>query len=159
MDKKQAAQNVYKQLRNYLDEQDIKYDRNDEEMNIWFAMRGDDMRVPLDIRIDEKYQMVKVLSPLEFKIPQEFREDMARVINQLNFMIINGCIDYDFETGSVAYRINATFEDSIIGNGTLHYLIGTAINTVEAFNVKFFLIVNGKMSAQAYLKKLTSDNK
>lgn len=158
MDKKQAAQNVYKQLCNYLTEQDIKYDRNDEEMNIWFAMRGDDMRVLLDITIDEKNQMVRGLSPLEFKIPQELREDMARVINQLNFMIVNGCIDYDFETGTVAYRINAYFRDSTLSGGTFHYLIGALVNTVEAFNVKFFLIVNGKMSAQTYLKKLTSSN-
>lgn len=154
MDKKQAAQNVYKQLGNYLANQDIKYDHNDEEMNIWFAMRGDDLRILLDITIDEKNQMVKVLSPLEFKIPQELCEDVALVINQLNFMIINGSIDFDFETGSLAYRINATFEDSIIGDGTLHYLIGTAVNTVEEFNDKLYMIANGAMTCKQYLDKL-----
>lgn len=154
MDKKQAAQNVYKQLHNYLANQDIKYDHNDEEMNIWFAMRGDDLRILIDITVDEKNQMVKVLSPLEFKIPQELCEDVAYVINQLNFMIINGCIDFDFETGSLAFRMNATFEDSIIGDGTLHYLIGAAVNTVEAFNDKLYMIANGVMTPQQYLKQL-----
>lgn len=154
MDKKQAALNVYKQLGNYLDNQDIKYDHNDDEMNIWFAMRGDDLRILIDITIDEKKQVVKVFSPLEFKIPQELCEDVAYVINQLNFMIINGCIDFDFETGSLSYRINATFEDSIIGDGTLHYLIGTAVNTVEAFNDKLYMIANGVMTPQQYLKQL-----
>lgn len=154
MDKKQAAQSVYDQLRNYLAEQDIKYDCNDEEKNIWFAMRGDDLRILIDIIVDEKSQKIKVLSPLEFKIPQDLREDVAHVINQLNFMIINGCVDYDFESGSVSFRINATFEDSIIGNGTLHYLIGTAVNTVEAFNDKLYMIANGVMTVQQYMNQL-----
>lgn len=157
MDKKQTAQNAYKQLCGYLQEQDIKYDSNEDEKNIWFAMRGDDLRILIDITVDEKNQMVKVLSPLEFKIPQKLREDVALVINQLNFMIINGCIDYDFGTGNVAFRINATFEDSLIGNGTLHYLIGTAVNTVEAFNDKLYMIANGVMTPQQYLNKLTSN--
>lgn len=154
MDKKQATQDVYNQLRGYLEEQDIKYDHNDDEKNIWFAMRGDDLRILIDITVDEKNQMVKVLSPLEFEIPQELREEVALVINQLNFTIINGGIDYDFESGRLAFRINATFEDSIIGNGTLHYLIGTAVNTVEAFNDKLYMVANGVMSAQQYLKQL-----
>lgn len=154
MDKKQAAQSVYDQLRNYLAEQDIKYDHNDEEKNIWFAMRGDDLRILIDIIVDEKSQKIKVLSPLEFKIPQDLREDVALVINQLNFMIINGCVDYDFETGSVSFRINATFEDSILGDGTLHYLIGTAVNSVEAFNDKLYMIANGVMTAQQYMNQL-----
>lgn len=154
MDKKQAAQSVYDQLRNYLAEQDIKYDCNDEEKNIWFAMRGDDLRILIDIIVDEKSQKIKVLSPLEFKIPQDLREDVAHVINQLNFMIINGCVDYDFESGSVSFRINATFEDSILGNGTLHYLIGTAVNTVEAFNDKLYMIANGVMTVQQYMNQL-----
>lgn len=154
MDKKQAAQSVYDQLRNYLAEQDIKYDHNDEEKNIWFAMRGDDLRILIDIIVDEKSQKIKVLSPLEFKIPQDLREDVALVINQLNFMIINGCVDYDFETGSISFRINATFEDSILGDGTLHYLIGTAVNSVEAFNDKLYMIANGVMTAQQYMNQL-----
>lgn len=154
MDKKQAAQSVYDQLLGYLAEQDIKYDHNDEEKNIWFAMRGDDLRILIDIIVDEKSQKVKVLSPLEFKIPQDLREDVALVINQLNFMIINGCVDYDFETGSVSFRINVTFEDSILGNGTLHYLLATAVNTVEAFNDKLYMIANGVMTTQQYMNQL-----
>lgn len=140
MDKKQAAQSVY--------------DHNDEEKNIWFAMRGDDLRILIDIIVDEKSQKIKVLSPLEFKIPQDLREDVAHVINQLNFILINGCIDYDFESGSLAFRINATFEDSILGDGTLHYLIGTAVNSVEAFNDKLYMIANGVMTAQQYMNQL-----
>lgn len=154
MDKKQAAQSVYDQLRNYLAQQDIKYDHNDEEKNIWFAMRGDDLRILIDIIVDEKSQKIKVLSPLEFKIPQDLREDVAHVINQLNFMIINGCVDYDFESGSVSFRINATFEDSILGDGTLHYLIGTAVNSVEAFNDKLYMVANGVMTPQQYMNQL-----
>lgn len=157
MDKKQAAQNVYDQLRGFLAGQNIKYDCKDDEKNIWFAVRGDDLRILIDITVDEKNQMVRVLSPLEFKIPQELREDVAIVINHLNFIIVNGCIDYDFESGSLLFRINARFKDSILGDGTLYNLIGAAVNTVEAFNDKLYMIANGVMTTQQYLNQLLSE--
>lgn len=148
------AKYVYGQLREYLDAVDIHYDSNDEEMNVWFACRGDDMRILMDIFIDADAQRIRLASPFETKIPSEMRDEVAVAINKLNFGIVDGHMDLDYETGYIGYNLRIPYRDAVLSVDTFKYLITTTFSTVDAINEKFFLLAEGKITCEQLLNSV-----
>lgn len=150
MDMKEAKY-VYGQLREYLDEAGVHYDRNDEEMNVWFAIRGEDIRILLDIFVDADAQIIRLTSPFDTKIPSEMRDEVAIAINKLNFGIVDGHMDLDYETGYIGFNLRVPYRDAVLSSDTFMYLIAATCETVDALNEKFFLLAEGKITCEQLL--------
>lgn len=150
------AKYVYKQLREYLDASGFHYDSNDQEMNVWFAARGNDMRVLADIYVDADMQQIRLVSPFEFKMPKELRNEAAVAINEINYGIVKGRIDYDYESGSIGFSLCNSFEDAVMSNETFHYLVGTLLSSADMLNDKLYLMSEGKISAEQLVRSIFS---
>lgn len=151
------AKYVYGQLREYLDSINIHYESNDEELNIWFSARGNDMRVLVDIYVEANSQRIRLSSPFETTIPSELRNEVAVAINKLNFGVVDGHVDFDYDSGNLYFNLRILFKDAVLSNDTFRYLLGTTFSTVDALNDKFYLLSEGKITCEQLLNAVLGD--
>lgn len=151
------AKYVYKQLREYLDSNDIKYESNDSEMNVWFGGRGDDMKIVLDIYVDAESQRVRLMSLFETIIPEELRNEVSVAINKLNYGFVNGRVDFEYDSGRLGFSLRIPFMDAVLSDEAFRYMIGTAFTTVDLLNDKFYLLSEGKITCDQLLKTVFGD--
>lgn len=148
------AKHVFSLVCEHLDERGLRYTRDDENLNAYYAVVGEDLRVIVDILVDAKRQIVRITSPYEFSIPEELRVDAAKIINMINYRLVNGFFNYDITSGQITFVVNTTFADSLIGKGTIGYLIGCTTSMADRFNDKLFMFAKGAISTEQLMNML-----
>ena len=147
------AKNIYESLINWLDRDNWRYKRNDENHLIESGMGGDDLHMRFTIRVDEKREIISYYSELPFKVPGDKMVDMAIAVNAINNSLLNGYFEYDL-AGSVCFKMSNAFAGcSGITDEVFAYLIFTATNTVDDYNDRLFMLTKGMISADDFLNE------
>lgn len=146
MDEKnsKSAERAYRAVIDAINKIGLKYGEGGD-MSVSFSMSGDDLNMDFLIAIDAERGIVRLLSPMPYRIPKERRVDSAVVIAQINYKIINGFFEYDIEGGTVMYKMNVCYRDSLISSEAIEYMILYAAETVEKNNDALFLFGKGAL--------------
>lgn len=150
----QATKQIYDSICAYLDGENWKYEKFEEDGVIRYHVDGDDLKMPFVWFIDEAHQVIRVFSQLPFKMPEDKRVEGAVAVSCINDCIINGCFDYKMGDGTICFRMSQAFMGSILGDELYQYLLGCSIQTVDAYNDKLFMLSKGMLSLQDLLKSL-----
>ncbi len=142
---KQAA-SLFKTLCDYLDENEWKYDKADDSLGIMLVTKGDDLPIPVMIRINPDLMVLSVYTTMPFEVPEDMRVPMVVAVTAATHCMIDGGFDYDVESGQILFRITSTYRDSIIGKKLIEYMLGCACVMTDEFNDKFYKMVQEKMS-------------
>lgn len=138
---------VFKSITDHLTNNEFKFDRDDEELSIEMIVRGSDLPMEVRFRVIDERKVMRLISLLPFRVPQEKRADMAGVICRINDQLLNGCFDFNLEEGVVIFRLTQIFQGSLIGDETIRYMLALSFTTIDEYNDKLFMFTQDKMTA------------
>lgn len=147
-----TAKVIYEQLCRVLDAKQWKYDRHDEDLVIYFAVKGEDIPMEFTFGVDVDRQLVRLRSLLPFKFAADKRMEGAIVTSRANYLLVDGCFEYDITDGEISFKLTTSCRDSIVSNETIDYMIDCALFVVEEFNDKFMAVSKGYLSVEQFLK-------
>lgn len=151
------AERVFEDLCKALDNNKIKYQKEgldqDGDWTVRFSFGGDDLPMDFVMFVDTKRQLVRVMSMMPFTFSEAKRVEGAIVVGRANYKMVDGCFDYNVETGKIIFKITASYIDSILGDDAFMYMIHLAVNMVDEFNDKFFMVDKGMMSVDQFIEK------
>lgn len=148
-----TAQQVYATMCQALDERNWKYSRFEEDLVVSFGVNGDDLPMNFVLQVDEERQVIRLMSGLPFKMPEDKRVEGAIAAIVASYGMVDGSFDYDLQSGSVLYRMTASFRGSYVGTGLFAYLIDCACAMVDRYNDKFLAISKGILTIQDFLRQ------
>ena len=145
------AKTVYEDLCTALERRRWKYQKHEDDLVVTFSVAGDDIPMDFVLAVDARRQLLRVFSKLPFTVPEDKRMDLAIATCVASFGLVDGSFDYDIATGSIVFRLTASFRESKIGDGLFEYLVGCSGTTVDAYNDKFFALCKGLISINDFI--------
>lgn len=145
------AQAVYKALCEMLDEQDWHYGKDEESLAIKCVAQGDDLPIEVTIEVDKQRQIISLLSPMPFAVPENRRSALAVAVSQANNGLIDGSFDFDYITGRIIFRMTSSYRESLIGKNLFAYMLMCACTTIDEYNDKFLMVAKSEMSPEEIL--------
>lgn len=146
MDKKQLkqAQAIYKTICKTLKSDDWNYDGYEDELVIKSGARGNDLPIPLLIRVNAEKEAVSIYSELPFMIPEGVRNRLAVAINIINFELFNGCFDYDYKSGKILFRVVQFYSGCELNKEIIMNLLMIACTTADLYNDRLLYIAKAE---------------
>lgn len=151
--KLERAKQVYKTMCEAIERREWQCKRNDEKLYVYFGVSGEDIPMRFYLMVDVERQLIRVDSPLPFKMSEANRMEGAVATCVASFGLLDGSFDYDVRDGSISFRMTASFIDSNIGEGLLQYIISASCAVVDKFNDKFLAIDKGLLSITDFITK------
>lgn len=148
---KTLAAKIFNNLCSTLDKREWKYSTFPEDMVISFKVGGEDIPMDFVIHIDADRQLLRITSPLPFKVAEDKRMDLAIAACVASFGLADGSFDFDMAEGLIAFRLTATFRDSKIGDELFDYIIGCSCATVDKYNDRLFALSKGMLSIEEFI--------
>lgn len=148
-----TAQDAYKVICKAFDEQGWKYKGDESKLEVITAFTGDDLRMPITLKIDDDRDLIRAFSILPFNFSSDKRLDGALATTIINWMLINGSFDYDINDGQCAYRMVNSYRGSLPTTDIVKYMVRCIVNTVDDYNDKLEAINKGTMT----VKQLADD--
>lgn len=146
------GESVYESFKKHFQDHGFHFEARDEDHVITATFGGDDLPMPLLIRVIDDREVVKLISSIPMKIPEEKRVDAAIAITAINYQLLNGCFQMDLSDGEVRYSMAQSFCESDVNEEMIRYLIGVTIKTTDEYNDRFFMLGKGLMSLDQFLE-------
>lgn len=146
------AQDTFATLCRTLDGESWKYDKDEENLTIECGAQGEDLPMPITIRVRPDRQLVWLLSYLPFEVPEEKRLEVAAAVSIVNFRLINGNFEYNIKNGRLYFRMSNSFIDSTLSPETFKYMLYCSCATIDDYNDKFEALAKGQLTVEAFIK-------
>lgn len=148
------AQEIYKSLCAFLEKENWKYEKNEEKLEISCGAKGDDLPMDFNVIVDPRAECIILLSHMPFDVPEDKRIDMVMAVTAINNSIVNGCFDFNINTGNLLFRLTNNFCESIIGEDALNYMMLVSGMTVDKYNDKLLMLAKGMMPISKLLEEI-----
>ncbi len=148
------AKEVFATLCTTLDKENWRYNKDEEKLVVYLTVRGKDIPIYIIAQVDVDRQLIKILSPMNFNICQEKRLEGAIATCAATYALVDGSFDYNLNTGLIAFRINAAFMESSIGEGLIKYLVYLTCGAVYKYNDKFLALDKGNINIDEFISNL-----
>ncbi|MBQ9950349.1 MAG: YbjN domain-containing protein [Clostridia bacterium] len=148
----ELAHKVYNSLCAAIEELNWKYNKVDST-RISFEVRGDDLPMSFIIKIDEDRQLVRLFSPLPFKIKEDKMAEACVAVCTVNYKLTIGSFSLDISDGTLVFRVTNSFRSSVISEELLEHIINYSCAFVDKYNDKF-LMLNSGLSLADFLKAI-----
>lgn len=147
---------TYENMCKALTDNDWKYQKDDEHLQLSCGAQGEDLPIEITMRVDAKRSVVMLLSKLPVVVPEDKRLNVAIAVSSVNNQLVNGSFDYDLQSGKMYFRMTNSFRDSQLGSDVFMYMLIVSCRTVDEYNDKFLMLAKGFMSLEQFL---AADNK
>lgn len=146
------TERVFQTLCESLNDRGWHYSANDKDYTVKFDVNGDDITMHFTITLLANLQLIQLVSPLPFRIPEDKRLLEGAVATCVaSYGLLIGNFDYNVAEGLISFRATTSYRDSEIGKQLFHALIGTACHTVDQYNDKFLAIGKGMLSLSDFI--------
>lgn len=152
--KLEQAKETFATVCSVLDRMEVHYDKREEDLRALFSARGEDLPLDISIKVDVERQVVLLVSAIPFSIQEDRRLELAVAISAVNYLIIDGCFDYDIKTGDVWFRFTNSFFDSKLDGEVFEYMLHLTFSIVDKYNDKFLMLAKGMISLDKFLATL-----
>lgn len=146
------AQEIYKKLCTAIENRNWHYNKDEENLVAYFGVTGEDIPMQFIIMVDAARQLVRLMSPMSFKMSEAKRMEGAIATCVATFGLADGSFDYDMSEGRIAFRMTASYRESNFGDGLFQYMISCSCATVDEYNDKFLALDKGIMSLDDFIK-------
>ncbi len=146
------ANRVYKTLCNAIEKRNWTFERDDTELLVHFGVSGDDIPMQFVLIVDAQRQLVRLASLLPFKMSEAKRVEGAVATCAATYSLNDGCFDYDINDGSIAFRMTASFVNSVINEELFQYMIACACVTVDEYNDRFLALDKGATTIAEFIE-------
>lgn len=150
-EKKMMGQTVYDTICKMFDEKDYHYEKHEDDHVITCQVRGEDLPMDIIFVVRDERQIVQLLSPMPFTVPEDKRMDIVLAITVINDRLVDGSFDFDLSNGRITFRQTASYIESILGKELFEYMLMVSASTVDEYNDKFLMIAKGMISFEQFL--------
>ncbi len=150
------ARATYNTLCKFLDDNGWRYAKDEEELSIECSACGEDLSMPITVRVYADRQVTVLISHLPFEIPDDKRLDAAIALCEINSRIVDGSFDYDIVDGRVYFRMTNSFSESALSTEVFNYMVLCSCATIDEYNDKLLMLVKGVVSLEQFIKDLMS---
>lgn len=157
---KDKAKEVFKKFTQYLQkiEWNFKTDTSDGNLFIVTNVVGDDLPMEIIIKIIAERQIIYISSPLPFKFEKERKTAGTVAVCMINNSILNGSFTFDFEDGSMAFKLVSSYCGcEVVSDEFFEYLITVTAVTVDKYNDNLLMISKGKMNMEDLIKVINEN--
>ena len=151
--KMELAKQVYQTLCEAIERREWNFGKDEEKLLVHFGVNGDDIPMQFILIVDAERQLIRVMSPLPFKMSEAKRMEGAIATCTASFGMVDGSFDYDLSDGTIVFRMTASFRESLIGEGLFQYLISCSCAMVDKYNDQFLALDKGIMSITDFIAK------
>ena len=151
MPKETSAKEIFSDFCTVLDNKGWVYDKDEENLQLRFKVRGEDIPADVIVYVDEKNKLICASSPMPFKMPADMRVEGALAACSATYSLADGYFDYDIMSGQISFRMTALYHDSAIGNGLCKYIIDCTVAVTDMYNDKFLAVAQGEMSIDEFI--------
>lgn len=151
--KMELAKQVYQTLCEAIERREWNFGKDEEKLLVHFGVSGDDIPMQFILIVDAERQLIRVMSPLPFKMSESKRMEGAIATCAASFGMADGSFDYDLSDGTIVFRMTASFRESLIGEGLFQYLISCSCAMVDKYNDQFLALDKGIMSITDFIAK------
>ena len=151
--KMELAKQVYKTLCDAIENRDWKFGKDEEKLLVHFGVNGDDIPMQFILVVDAERQLIRLMSPLPFKMSEAKRMEGAIATCAATYGMADGSFDYDLSDGEIVFRMTASFRESLIGEGLFQYMISCACAMVDQYNDMFLAVDKGLLSVTDFIAK------
>ena len=154
MDKMERAVQVYGLIKTHLTSKGLRFQPHDEDRVITLTATGEDLPMPVVIRVIGERELIHMGSPLPGKVPEDKRIDAAVALAAINNRVMNGCFDLDLDSGLIVFRVCQSFHDNDISEEQIQYLLSILFITTDQFNDTLFMLAQGAITLEQLLEKV-----
>lgn len=151
--KMELAKQVYQTLCEAIERREWNFGKDEEKLLVHFGVSGDDFPMKFILIVDAERQLIRLMSPMPFKMSESKRMEGAIATCAASFGMADGSFDYDLSDGTIVFRMTASFRESIIGEGLFQYMISCSCAMVDKYNDQFFALDKGIMSITDFIAK------
>ena len=152
----EKAKTVYETICSMFDGRGWHYKKDEENLIIYCGVSGDDLPMEFIIQVRDKIDTVAFVSILPFTVPEDKRLDMAVAVCAVNYLLVDGCFDFDISDGELLFRMNNSYLDVEPSMDVFSYMINCAATTVDEYNDKFLMISKGYIKINQFLTDLNN---
>lgn len=152
--KMERAQQVYKTLCSAIDATGWHYEKDEPELVAHFSVSSEDIPMKFIVFVDAQRQLVRLASPLLFKMSESKRMEGAIATCVATYTMTDGSFDYDLSDGEIVFRMAATYRESVLGEGLFQYMIACACAAVDRYNDLFLALDKGLISIADFIEKV-----
>ena len=152
-----SAAAVFNTVIRHLDNMKFKYEIMDspgEGHMVHLTMRGDDLPISLYIIVDADKELIIIKSPEFTKFAADKIDLAAKAVCAINDAILDGSYALDIDKGNVMWTITSCFRGSLVGEETIHYLMGVSVTTLDHYNELFMLLNMGAIDFDTFREKI-----
>lgn len=146
------AKAVFQTLCAALENRNWTYEKDEDNLIVNFTVNGEDIPMRFVLVADIARQLIRLHSPLPFKMKEEKRMDGAIAACVASYGMADGSFDYNIFDGSILFRMTASFRESMIGEGLLQYMISCSCAMVDKYNDKFLALNMGYISITDFIE-------
>lgn len=151
--KMELAKQVYQTLCEAIERREWNFGKDEEKLLVYFGVSGDDIPMELILIVDAERQLIRLMSPMPFKMSESKRMEGAIATCAASFVMADGNFDYDLSDGTIVFRMTASFRESLIGEGLFQYMISCSCAMVDKYNDQFLALDKGIMSITDFIAK------
>ncbi len=145
------AKVVFKTLCQTLEHHDWRYKKDEEKLIVECGAQGEDLPMELTVNVDADRALVLLFSKMPFVVQEDKRLDLAVAVSAVNYILVDGCFDYDVASGRMYFRITNSFIDSLLGEDVLAYMLFCSCQTIDDYNDKFLMLAKGILSLEQFI--------
>ena len=146
------ALRVFETIVDNLNNHNMRFQKDEENLRIVLFATGDDLMMPILFEVLESRQVMRILSPMPFKMPEDKRIDGAVVVSIANYGIVNGSFDYDIRDGEIRFRCTTAYHDTEVSDEMITYMMAISLQTTDRYNDRFQDVALGKMDVDGFMK-------
>lgn len=151
--KMELAKQVYQTLCEAIERREWNFGKDEEKLLVHFGVSGDDIPMQFILIVDAERQLIRLMSPMPFKMSESKRMEGAIATCAASFGMADGSFDYDLSDGTIVFRMTASFRESLIGEGLFQYMISCSCAMVDKYNDQFLAINKGLMSIADFIAR------
>ena len=127
--------------------------------NIWAEVISyGNLPQPTYIEVVEDRQVVRIISPIPAKMPEDKIVDAALGVAAINSQLLMGYFRLDISNGSISFVMTESYRGmDTIDNELIQYLLGTTFFTTDEYNDKFFMLGKGMMTFEQFIEKINEE--
>ena len=146
------AQKAYAIICSALDQRNWHYNKDEDKFVTYFGVNGEDLPMQFIIRADEERQLIRLHSPLSFKIGEDKRVDGSVATNMMNYKMADGSFEYNLADGTIVFKMTASYHDTEISEDLIHYMIGCSCAMVDKYNDGLLALSKGIISINEFVQ-------
>jgi hypothetical protein len=152
IEKIELAKKVFNTLCQAIESRNWSFEKREESLSVYFGIKGEDIPMDFILVVDIQRQLIRLVSPMKFVMSESKRMEGAIAACAASFGMADGNFDFDKQSGKLAFRMTASFAESVISEKLFHYMIAYSCNMVDKYNDKFLSLDKGEISVAEFLK-------